>query len=180
MGFAVPAGKGCTHSDKSKRFVRQELNGGEWQERVLEQGFYPAFKSQPGRYKEGNNASAVKDMEAVWEVKEWKQQGATMQLQEPAWCTSPLSVAGKWDTQAGKISADMSIYIRSNTQSRWMIYRQQKEPDNRTTVFDLENQFFHVKLAPEAYKFFGFAIPEKEGTERYYCFKVMVYGFVSG
>jgi hypothetical protein len=61
-----------------------------------------------------------------------------------------------------------------------MIYRQQKEPDNRTTVFDLENQFFHVKLAPEAYKFFGFAIPEKEGTEKYYSFIVMVYGFVSG
>jgi hypothetical protein len=41
----------------------------------------------------------------------------------------------------------------------------------------LENQFFHVKLALEAYKFFGFAIPDKEGTERYYCFKVMEYGF---
>ncbi len=41
----------------------------------------------------------------------------------------------------------------------------------------MENQFFHVKLASEAYKFFGFAILDNEGTERYYCFKVMVYGF---
>jgi hypothetical protein len=67
IGFSVPAGKGCIHSDESIRFVRQVFHGGEWQERVLEHGFYLAFKSYPGRYRDGNNASAVKDMEVVWE-----------------------------------------------------------------------------------------------------------------
>jgi hypothetical protein len=156
MGFAVPAGKSCIHSDESKRFVRQVLNGGEWQERVLEQGFYPAFKRQPGRYREGNNASAVKDMEAVWEkVEEWKQQGAIMQLQEPAWCpsplqepawcpsplqepawcTSPLSVAVKWDTQAGKfkkrVVLDLSRHVNLHTEQYTLAYLPPQSADVR-------------------------------------------------
>ncbi len=188
MGFAVPAEKGCIHSDESRRFVRQVLKGGEWQEKVLEQGFYPAFKSHPGQYRERNNASAVKEMETVWEkVEEWKQQGAIMQFQEPAWCTSPLSVAAKWDTQAGKMKKrvvlDLSRHVNLHTEQYTVrmddlqATEGTRQQDDYGTVFDLENQFFHVKLAPEAYKFFGFAVPDKEGTERYYCFKVMVYGF---
>ncbi len=34
-------------------------------------------------------------------------------------------------------------------------------------VFDLENQFFHVKLNPAAYKSFGFAVPDEQGGEKY-------------
>jgi hypothetical protein len=32
-------------------------------------------------------------------------------------------------------------------------------------VFDLETQFFHIKLAPAAYKYFGFAVPDEQGGE---------------
>jgi hypothetical protein len=69
-------------------------------------------------------------------------QGAIMQLQEPAWCTNPLSVAVKWDTQAGKtkkrVVLDLSRHVnwhaeQYGTQSRWTIYRQQKAPGNRMT-----------------------------------------------
>jgi hypothetical protein len=43
-----------------------------------------------------NNASEIKDMDVVRaKVAEWLGQGAMMQLQEPAWCTIPLSVAVK-------------------------------------------------------------------------------------
>jgi hypothetical protein len=79
------------------------LNGGEWQQKVLEHGFYTAFKLQPSRYRERNNASEIKDLDVVRaKVAEWLGQGAIMQPQEPAWCTSPLSVSVKWDSQAGQ------------------------------------------------------------------------------
>jgi hypothetical protein len=65
LGFKVPEGKGCIYAEESRRFVKQVLNGGEWQQKVLEHGFYPAFKTQPGRYRERNNASAIKDMDVV-------------------------------------------------------------------------------------------------------------------
>ncbi len=46
-------------------------------------------------------------------------------------------------------------------------------------AFDLENQFFHVKLRKDAYKFFGFSAPDENGSDNYYCFTVLVYGFAS-
>jgi hypothetical protein len=46
-------------------------------------------------------------------------------------------------------------------------------------IFDLENQYFHVKLAEEAKKYFGFAWTDDEGKERFYCFNVMVYGYAA-
>jgi hypothetical protein len=43
-------------------------------------------------------------------------------------------------------------------------------------VFDLENQFFQVKLAPETKQYFGFSVPDTNGRPRYYQFTVMAYG----
>jgi hypothetical protein len=44
-------------------------------------------------------------------------------------------------------------------------------------MFKLENQFFHVKLAPAAYMYFGFAVTNENGEERFYCFTIMVKGY---
>jgi len=44
------------------------------------------------------------------------------------------------------------------------------------TVFDLRNMFFHVRLHPNMYRYFGFALPNEEGGEDYYVLKVLVYG----
>ena len=44
-------------------------------------------------------------------------------------------------------------------------------------VFDLENQFFHVQLHPEAKKYFSFAVEKEDGEMQYYQYKVMGYGF---
>jgi hypothetical protein len=110
-----------------------------------------------------------------------------MWLQELAWCTSPLSVAAKWDTQAGqmkkRVVLDLSRHVNLCTEQYTVkmddltATEGTRQQGDYNTVFDLENQFFHVKLAPKAYKFFGFAVPGSDGQEEYYCFKVMVYGF---
>jgi hypothetical protein len=48
---------------------------------------------------------------------------------------------------------------------------------NYMMMFKLENQFFHVKLAAAAYKYFGFAVTNENGEERFYCFTIMVHGY---
>jgi hypothetical protein len=45
--------------------------------------------------------------------------------------------------------------------------------------FDLENQFFHVQLDPEAKKYFRFALQITRGEKECFCFHIMVYGFES-
>jgi hypothetical protein len=42
-----------------------------------------------------------------------------------------------------------------------------------------KKKFFHVRLHPEARKYFGFAVPGKDGIVHYYQFTVMVYGLKS-
>ncbi len=43
--------------------------------------------------------------------------------------------------------------------------------------FDLANQFFHVRLNPADKKFFGFALPGKDGQMEYFQFTGMAYGY---
>ena len=44
------------------------------------------------------------------------------------------------------------------------------------TAFDLENQFFQVRLNPAMSDFLGFMVPDPSGTPVYYRFLVMPYG----
>ncbi len=44
------------------------------------------------------------------------------------------------------------------------------------TSLDLENQFFHVQLAPGMRKYLGFAVPAADGSMQYFQYEVMAYG----
>ena len=44
------------------------------------------------------------------------------------------------------------------------------------TAFDLKNQFFHVKLHPDAKIFFGFETTSKSGEQEFFQFNVLPYG----
>jgi hypothetical protein len=44
------------------------------------------------------------------------------------------------------------------------------------TSLDLENQFFHVRLAPGMRKYLGFAVPAVDGSMQYFQYEVMAYG----
>ena len=44
------------------------------------------------------------------------------------------------------------------------------------SAFDLENQFFQVRLASETRKYFGFSVPQESGEPVFYQFTVMAYG----
>jgi hypothetical protein len=190
MGFkaARKGEKVSIHSGESLRFMRQVLQGGDWVQKVMQHGLYPAFKQEPKHYREQNNKSAMQNLQVVREkVEEWLEQGAVIRLAEPAWCTNPLSVATKTDTATGtekkRVVLDLSRHVNKCVEKFTVKMDDlvgtegMRKQGDHMMVFDLENQFFHVKLAEEAYKYFGFAVPDEEGGERFYCFTVMVYGY---
>jgi hypothetical protein len=49
-------------------------------------------------------------------------------------------------------------------------------PGDFMTSLDLENQFFHVRLAPGMRKYLGFAVPAVDGSMQYFQYEVMAYG----
>jgi hypothetical protein len=54
-----------------------------------------------------------------------------------------------------------------------------RRPGEYIGIFDLENQYFHVQLAEGAKEIFGFARKDRYGIEKFYHFKIMVYGFAA-
>ncbi len=170
--------------------MTNELGAGDWHQQILQNGLYPDFVSRPAQYREENNQSAKRNMDTVREkVGEWQKQGAVIRLASPAWCTSPLSVAEKLDTQSGtvkkRVVLDLSRHVNKHVK-KWNVQMEDlrategmREEGDWMAVFDLENQFFHVKLRPDAYGYFGFCVPDENGTNKFYCFMVMVYGFAS-
>jgi hypothetical protein len=49
-------------------------------------------------------------------------------------------------------------------------------PGDFMTSLDLENQFFHVRLAPGMWKYLAFAVPAADGSTQYFQYEVMAYG----
>jgi hypothetical protein len=163
------------HLGESQRFMKQILQGGEWVQRVMRQGLYPAFQQEPGRYREKNNKSALQNLSVVRsKVAEWMSQGAVMQLAEPAWCTNPLSVAIKRDTATGidkhQAVLDLSCHINKHVEKFTLKMDDVagteglRRQGDYMTVFDLENHCFH---APAAYRFFGFGCQMNKGKRSF-------------
>ncbi len=162
------------------------MGAGPWHQQVLQEGFYPDFSAVRASYREENNMSIRRNMDVVREkVEEWQRQGAVMRLASLACCTNPLSVDEKIDTQSGTIKKRVVLDLSRHAR-KWNVQMEDlkategmREEGDWMAAFDLENQFFHVKLWTGAYKFFGFTIPDEDGSDKYYCFTVLVYGFAS-
>jgi hypothetical protein len=187
-GFEVPTGKLSIHSKESIWFMEKILKAGSWQMKVIREGYKPQFSAQPPRYRERNNRSARNEMETVRsKVKEWEEAGYITRLAEPAWCTNPLSVVLKMEAETGKVKKRV-VLDTSRHLNNYVVKQTVHLEDLPSTsamvskgdymcVFDLENQFFHVQLAPEVKDYFGFAVPDEEGNESFFRFNIMVYGF---
>jgi hypothetical protein len=187
-GYEIPKGKLSIHSAESIKFTEQVLKAGSWQMKVLKEGYKPQFSAQPPRYREKNNRSAERELDIVREkVKEWEEDGFVTRLNEPAWCTNPLSVVTKVEAETGKVkkrvvldtsrhlkrfAVKQTVHLEDLAATAAMVER-----NDFSCIFDLENQFFHVQLDPAARKYFGFALKNEKGEENYYCFNIMVYGF---
>ncbi len=187
-GFEVPTGQLSIHSKESIRFMEKIMKAGSWQMKVITEGYKPQFRTKPPRYKERNNRSARNEIDTVRsKVEEWEKAGYITRLAEPAWCTNPLSVVTKTEAETGKVKKRV-VLDTSRHLNNYVVKQSVHLDDLPSTsamirkgdymcVFDLENQFFHVHLAPEVRDYFGFAVPDEEGKESFYRFNIMVYGF---
>ena len=144
------------------------------------------FTSLPGSYREPNNQSALKNLTFVRaKVSEWAAAGFVLELEQPAWCNSPLTVVQKFDPVTDKLKerlvldishhvnnfiADKAVKLDDLTVSEHLL-----DVEDWMTSFDLKNQFFHIKLHPDYYKYFGFSVPDDQGVARFYCFTVLIH-----
>jgi hypothetical protein len=184
----VKDGEKSIHDAESIRFMKDIIGAGKWQENVLRHGLSLNFKKEPGKYREKNNMSAVKQMEVLKDkVAEWVKEGHVEKLAEPAWCTNPMSVAAKYDPVKDetklRLVIDLSRHVNTCVKESHVklddlsLAEELIEKGDYMALFDLANQFFHVRLNPTDRKYFGFALPTEDGREVYYRFTVMAYGY---
>lgn len=86
------------HSLKSMDFMHTVIGASSACVDILRHGLQPKFRTAPGPYREPNNKSATENMSFVRKkVAEWEKDGFVTRLTNPAYCTSPLPVAQKFD-----------------------------------------------------------------------------------
>jgi hypothetical protein len=176
------------HQPDRIEFYEKIVGAGKWQLDTCKNGLKLDFVSQPERYCEKNNKSAEQHMGIVQEkVKEWVDGGFVEKLTVQPWCVNPLSVAVKYDPVTDKTKfrpvIDLSRHVNKHVQDMKVklddlsVSEDLVAPGDFMASFDLENQFFHVRLDPAYRKFFGFALPGEDGEVQYFQFKVMAYGY---
>jgi len=187
-GYRLRHGKTSIHDDSCRDFLVNYLGAGSWQQTVLEKGYMPNFKQTPDEFRARNNKSARDNMSDVTaKLQEWLENGHVEEVKEAPRCVNPLTVAEKKDRSSGNIKKRVCLDtsrsvnpclhtqdVKLDTLESTEALRQE---GNFMEVFDLENQFFHVRLHEEARQFFGFMVEDEEGHERFYRFLIMPYGF---
>ena len=145
------------------------------------------FKYPPSSYEEDNNQSAKSNLPAVREkVKSWVADGHVTELDTKPFCCITLSLITKIDNSTGKIKhwpcIDMSRYLNPLSLDDPIklddlsVAEHLVDRNDFMASLDLKNMFFHVQLHPEFKKYFGFKLPNEDGTDQYYQFTVMAYG----
>ena len=152
--------------------MTETVRAGAWHMRLLEHGFTPDFKAIPPAFTEPNNKSAMKNLSFVRKkVASWEADGHVEKLAQKATCNSPLTVADKVDSVSGKVKQrlclDMSRHVNKflnkhhtnfeDLSATACLYKQ----GDSMCVFDLENQYYHIRLSQEAKQFFGFSVQKK-------------------
>ena len=173
-GVKLPSGNSIHHK-KSIEYYEKVVGAGEWQLDVVKNGLTLDWKGEaPGKYREVNNKSAVQGMSVIREkVAKWMKDGHVEKVEEQPWCTNPLSVAAKYDpvtdTTKFRPVIDLSRHVNKHVKEVKVklddlgVSEVLIEKNDFMGSFDLENQFFHVNLAPEFKKYFGFALPKEGG-----------------
>ena len=169
-------------------FLLTVIGAGSWHKNLLAHGLTFRWKNlPPPPYREPNNRSALDNMDRLRaQVAEWETGGYVERLTAQPYCCNPLTVAIQVNsvTQIVKyrpcidLSRHVNLYIAGSHMKLDDLAIAQELIDHGDfmAAFDLENQFFQVRLAPETRKYFGFMIPSVSGEDYFYQFTVMAYG----
>ena len=141
----------------------------------------------PPSYFEKNNKSALDHLSQLRDtVFGWERDGFVSRLHSPAFCCSPLTVAVQHNAMTNvtkyrpciDLSRHVNRYIKKQTVKLddLSVAQELIDKSDFMAAFDLENQFFQVKLATDMKKYFGFSVPAEDGTDQFFHFNVMAYG----
>lgn len=124
----------------------------DWALDICDKGYMPNFISEPPKYIEHNNRSALNNIEFLrGKIVQWENENFIEEIKEPAFCCSPLSVACKFDPVKEEmklrpvldLSRHVNLYVKDNSVSLDDLSSLESdiEKDNFMTVFDLKTNF---------------------------------------
>jgi Reverse transcriptase (RNA-dependent DNA polymerase) len=187
-GFVVRTPRSI-HDPESIAFLCDYLGAGAWHRRLLSEGlvFDWIGSSPPPPYYEPNNKSALDHLTVLREtVATWLSAGFIEQVEQRPHCCNPLTVAVQYNALTDSVKhrpcIDLSRHVNHHILHSpaklddLSVAQQLIHPGDFMASFDLENQFFQVRLAPSMRRFMGFSVPYEDGSTRYFQFLVMPYG----
>ena len=187
--FILTDKKHDIHSVDSIKFMSDIIGAEGWVLDILKSGVKIDFNQRlPTTYQEPNNQSAVKEMEFLRsKVQSWIDDGFVQLIDTKPLYVNPMSVVVKQDLLSNKIKKrpviDMSRCINKKlvkkpfTMDNLTVCEPSIRKEDFQVIFDLENMYFHFKLAPEHRHYFSFSLPDQNGGNLFYEFKVMCYGY---
>lgn len=185
-GYKVSSEPASIHGNSNINFSKNILKADSFVMNILENGLKLNFNSEPPKYHEKNNKSARDNMASVRaKVKEWEENGSVKKVSEIPHCVNPLSFVSKVDN-TGKVK-ERVVLDQSRGPNLHIIDEKCKLDDlsqcekllefgDYMCILDLENMFFHVHLAEDYQKYFGFSIPDIDGNPVFYVFLVLAFG----
>ena len=176
------------HDDSLLDFMTQIVQADEYALKVMREGLGTEFViPPPSNFELQNNKSAIENMEFVREkVAEWERDGFVTKLSSRPPRLNPLTVALKTIPESGEVKKRLCIDMRipnvytDKTHMRFEnLAACQKilRKNDYMFVFDLKNMYFHVRLQDELSQYFCFRLIRADGTEEYYKYSVMGYGY---
>ena len=181
-------GRFSIHDSTSIKFMKR-LNPAPEVLQIMEQGLRFNFTTDERNippYHAENNKSCINNIDiAVKKIQSWEEKGFIVKVPNQPYICSPLSVAAKLDYLTGQRKLRPCIDA-SRHLNKYLSYQKIKlesidvsekmmEQGDWQTAFDLENCFFHVRIAEEHQKYLGFSITH-HGVTSYYQFRILIYG----
>lgn len=188
-GFVLSDKKGNIHDSSSILFMQNIIGAEGWVLNLLKSGVRLDFSQQlPSSYSEPNNKSAIKELDFLREKTEaWIKDGFVQQVDIKPLYINPMSVVVKLDLNSNSVKKrpviDMSrcinkkLYKRPFSMDTLSSIEPSLQRNDYQVIFDLENMYFHFKLAEEHQHYFSFSLPDKDGKPLYFKFLVMCYGY---
>ena len=119
-------------------------------------------------------------------VAEWERTGFITKLSSKPPRLNPLTVATKMNLESGEVKMRLCIDMRvqnvyaDKTHLKFenlAVCQKTLCKNDYMFVFDLKNMYFHVRLQDKLSQYFCFRLVRANGTEEYYKYRVMGYGY---
>jgi len=149
---------------------------------IVENGYYLPFHSEPPPFYAKNNLSSLKQQDFVDEsINKLLRNNCIEETSNCPYVCNPLAVA-----EGSKLRLVLDLkYVNSYLNSQTFKYENLStvaklfEKDFFFGTFDLRDGYYHIPIAKSHQKYLGFSWTFKNGTTRYFYFKVLSLGLSS-